>query len=100
MVNEKVLLWDKRREPQGAHGKFESLWKGPYKIRKVLSPNSFKMRYQDRTKMFCLIIGETSNYTNSENFSFLVKNYIVFYCVIVFFSSLVFFLVHLFVLFS
>ena len=25
-----VLLWDKRREPKGLHGKFDSLWRGHF----------------------------------------------------------------------
>lgn len=29
---DQVLLWDKRREPKGAHGKFDSLWKEPFRI--------------------------------------------------------------------
>ncbi|XP_057819279.1 uncharacterized protein LOC131032351 [Cryptomeria japonica] len=32
MEGDEVLLWDKRREPKGVHGKFESLWKGPFVI--------------------------------------------------------------------
>jgi len=27
-----VLLWDKRREKPGNHGKFDNLWNGPYII--------------------------------------------------------------------
>jgi hypothetical protein len=27
-----VLLWDKRKEKPGKHGKFDSLWMGPYII--------------------------------------------------------------------
>lgn len=47
MEGDEVLLRDKRREPKGAHGKFDSLWKGPFKIHKVLGPNSFKLSYVD-----------------------------------------------------
>ncbi|KAH9302229.1 hypothetical protein KI387_013812, partial [Taxus chinensis] len=32
-VGDTVLLWDKRHEPRGSHGKFDSLWLGPFKIR-------------------------------------------------------------------
>ena len=27
-----VLKWDARNEEKGKHGKFENLWKGPFKI--------------------------------------------------------------------
>ena len=27
LKDDEVLLWDKRREPKGAHGNFDSLWK-------------------------------------------------------------------------
>ena len=27
-----VLLWDRRYEPKGMHHKFDSLWKGTFKI--------------------------------------------------------------------
>ncbi|XP_057820759.2 uncharacterized protein LOC131033546 [Cryptomeria japonica] len=46
---DQVLLWDKRRELKGAHGKFESLWKGPFFIHEVKGPNSFKLAYVDGT---------------------------------------------------
>lgn len=45
MEGDKVLLWDKRREPRGAHNKFESLWKGPFVILQELGSNSFKLKY-------------------------------------------------------
>ncbi|KAH9293424.1 hypothetical protein KI387_041372, partial [Taxus chinensis] len=32
-VGDTVLLWDKRHKPRGSHGKFDSLWLGPFKIR-------------------------------------------------------------------
>lgn len=47
MEGDEVLLWDKQRDPKGAHGKFDSLWKGPFKIHQVLGPNSFKLSYAD-----------------------------------------------------
>lgn len=51
MEGDKVLLWDKRRELKGAHGKFESLWKGPFVIHEVKGPNSFKIAYQGHTTL-------------------------------------------------
>ena len=41
LKNDEVLLWDKRKEPKGAHGKFESLWKGPSFILEIVGPNTF-----------------------------------------------------------
>ena len=43
MTGDQVLLWDKKREPKGAHSKFESLWKGPFEISEELSSNAFKL---------------------------------------------------------
>jgi hypothetical protein len=40
-VGDTVLLWDKGREKPGKHGKFDSLWLGPYLIREIAGPNSF-----------------------------------------------------------
>ncbi|XP_057857310.1 uncharacterized protein LOC131066544 [Cryptomeria japonica] len=51
LKGDEVLLWDKRREPKGAHGKFYSLWKGPFKIHEVVGPNAFKLNYPDGTVM-------------------------------------------------
>jgi hypothetical protein len=31
-INDLVLKWDARNEEKGKHGKFDYLWKGPYKI--------------------------------------------------------------------
>ncbi|XP_059067813.1 uncharacterized protein LOC131858551 [Cryptomeria japonica] len=44
---DEVLLWDKRREPKSAHGKFDSFWKGSFKINEVLGPNAFRLNYSD-----------------------------------------------------
>ncbi|XP_059078005.1 uncharacterized protein LOC131876583 [Cryptomeria japonica] len=47
LKGDEVLLWDKRREPKGAHGKFDSLWKGSFKIHEVARPNAFRLNYSD-----------------------------------------------------
>ena len=39
--NDMVLLWDRRNEKPGNHGKFDSLWLGPYIIREAVGQNSF-----------------------------------------------------------
>ena len=31
-LDDVVLKWDARNEDKGKHGKFDNLWKGPYKI--------------------------------------------------------------------
>ena len=43
-----VLLWDKRHEPKGMHNKFDSLWKGPFKIEKLNQNNSFMLAFSTR----------------------------------------------------
>ncbi|XP_059068617.1 uncharacterized protein LOC131859101 [Cryptomeria japonica] len=47
LKGDEVLLWDKRREPKGSHGKFDSLWKGPFTIHEVVGPNAFRLNYSD-----------------------------------------------------
>ena len=47
LKNNQVLLWDKKREPKGAHVKFESLWKGPFFISEIVGPNTFCLKYPD-----------------------------------------------------
>ena len=49
LKNDEVLLWDKRREPKGAHVKFESLWKGHFLMSEVVGPNTFQLKYPDGT---------------------------------------------------
>jgi len=43
-----VLKWDSRNEEKGKHGKFDSLWKGPYKIEAFRGNNAFFLK--DLTK--------------------------------------------------
>ena len=40
-IGDMVLLWDKRREKPGKHGKLDSLWRGPYIICDFVGTNSF-----------------------------------------------------------
>ncbi|XP_057833824.1 uncharacterized protein LOC131044505 [Cryptomeria japonica] len=51
LEGDEVLLWDKRREPKGAHGKFDSLWKGSFKIHEVVGPNALRLSYSDGAVM-------------------------------------------------
>ena len=43
-----VLLWDKRHKTKDMHHKFNSLWKGPFKIMQVNKNNSFILAYLSR----------------------------------------------------
>jgi len=45
-----VILWNKRNEKAGKHGKFESIWLGPYMIEDVACTNSFYLSYLDGEK--------------------------------------------------
>lgn len=40
-LGDAVLRWDARSEEKGKHGKFENLWKGPYKISDFRWKNAF-----------------------------------------------------------
>ncbi|XP_059076952.1 uncharacterized protein LOC131876153 [Cryptomeria japonica] len=51
LKDDEVLLWDKRREPKGAHEKFGSLWRGLFKIHEVVGLNAFRLNYPDGTIM-------------------------------------------------
>jgi hypothetical protein len=48
-IGDLILLWDKRRELKGKHGKFDSLWKVPFKIHQICGKNNFFLMYQDDT---------------------------------------------------
>eukprot|EP00253_Pinus_taeda_P017320 PITA_17320 len=43
-VDDVVLKWDARNEEKGKHGKFENLWKGPFKIAAYRGQNAFLMK--------------------------------------------------------
>ena len=45
------LLWDKRREKPGKHGKFDSLWLDPFIIRDEAWPNYFHLSQLDGEPM-------------------------------------------------
>jgi len=46
-VNDLVLRWDIRREEKSKHGKFDSLWFGPFQITEVLDNNTFVLKGLD-----------------------------------------------------
>ena len=43
-LDEVVLKWDARNEDKGKHGKFENLWKGPFKIAAYHGQNAFLLK--------------------------------------------------------
>ena len=42
-----VLLWDRRHENLGNHGKFDSLWLGPYIIKEAAGQSSYYLSTLD-----------------------------------------------------
>jgi hypothetical protein len=53
-----VLLWDKRREKPGNHGKFDSLWTGPYIIQSSAGRNSFYLNRLDGENLALPVNGQ------------------------------------------
>ena len=51
-IGDKFLKWDSRREEKGKHGKFDSLWQGPYIIQATVGPNAFFLQELDGTELF------------------------------------------------
>ena len=43
-LDEVVLKWDARNEDKGKHGKFENMWKGPFKIAAYRGQNAFLLK--------------------------------------------------------
>ena len=62
-----MLLWDKRREKPGKHGKFDSLWMGPYIIHDVAGDNSFYLNDMDGEKQSLPVNGQILKLFFSEN---------------------------------
>eukprot|EP00253_Pinus_taeda_P034607 PITA_34607 len=46
-IGDKVLKWDSRREDKGKHGKFDSLWRGPFLIQAVQGNNTYFLKNLD-----------------------------------------------------
>ena len=56
-IGDTVLLWDKRKEKLGKHGKFDSLWMGPYIIQESAGANSFHLSDLDGEKLLLPVKG-------------------------------------------
>eukprot|EP00253_Pinus_taeda_P008087 PITA_08087 len=50
-MGDKVLKWDSRRENKGKHGKFDSLWRGPFIIQAVQGNNTYFLKNLDETDL-------------------------------------------------
>ena len=50
-VGDTILLWDKWRDKPGKHGKFGSLWMGPYIICEIAGTNSFYLNDIDGERL-------------------------------------------------
>ena len=47
-----VLKWDDVRQDKGKHGKFDSLWIGPFVIAQVQQNNTFKLENLEGEEVF------------------------------------------------
>jgi hypothetical protein len=54
-----VLMWDKQRENPGKHGKFNSLWRGPFLVESVARNNYFYLSHLDGEKLPLPMNGQT-----------------------------------------
>ena len=50
-IGDKVLKWDSRREDKGKHGKFDSLWRGPFLIQALQGNNTYFLENLDGTDL-------------------------------------------------
>ena len=57
-IGDTVLLWDKRSEKPGKHGKFDSLWTGPYLIHSIAGTNSFNLSHLDGEVLLLPVNGQ------------------------------------------
>ena len=57
-IGDTVLLWDKRKDKPGMHGKLDSLWMGPFIIRDMAGPNSFHLSHLDGEPMSLPVNGQ------------------------------------------
>ena len=47
-----VLKWDTVRKDKGKHGKFDSLWIGPFVISQIQNNNTFKLQNLEGEEVF------------------------------------------------
>ena len=51
-VGDWVLKWDAAKQDKGKHGKFDSLWIGPFVIDQVQQNNTFKLKNIEGEEVF------------------------------------------------
>ena len=51
-VGDWVLKWDTIRKDKGKHGKFDSLWIGPFVIAQIERNNTFKLQNMEGEEVF------------------------------------------------
>eukprot|EP00253_Pinus_taeda_P019184 PITA_19184 len=51
-IDDVVLRWGARNEDKGKHGKFDNLWRGPYKIAAYCGPNAFPLKEMNGDECF------------------------------------------------
>ena len=56
-IGDLVLLWDKRREKLGMHGKFDSMWISSFTISRYAATNSYYLKYLDNIELPLLVNG-------------------------------------------
>jgi hypothetical protein len=54
---DQVFMWDKRREKDGMHHKFDNLWLGPYKIEEISGLDSFYLSMTEWRRVPLLVDG-------------------------------------------
>jgi hypothetical protein len=47
-----VLKWDAYRQDKGKHGKFDTLWNGPFIISQVMQKNTFLLHNLEGNEVF------------------------------------------------
>jgi hypothetical protein len=51
-IGDLVLKWDAPKQDKGKHGKFETLWIGPFKIFEAFSNNTYRLQDLKDQKSF------------------------------------------------